>query len=170
MNQSNPLPEINVSPTLMSFLSENRIGIIHTQWNAHITTMMRDEAVKYLLNMGMQPENIIEFEVPGSFELPLAAKWMLNKWQSTGNNVVGVICFGCVIKGDTPHFEYVSQAVTQGCTQVALEFAKPVIFGVLTVNNEYQALVRANGQQANKGKEAAITLLKMLELRGKYLL
>ena len=95
--------------------------------------------------------------VPGSFELTLAAQWMAEK-----KDIDAVICLGCVIQGETRHFEFICQAVAQGITNVGLKFNKPVIFGVLTPDTKQQAIDRAGGKHGNKGDEAAITAIKML--------
>ena len=97
--------------------------------------------------------------VPGSFELPLGAKWMLEH-----SNVDAVICIGCVIQGETRHFDFISQAVADGIMKVGLDFSKPVIFSVLTCNTMEQAEERAGGKHGNKGVEGAVSCLKMLAL------
>jgi len=108
---------------------------------------------------GIQKENIITIRVPGSFELSLGAQKMAKK-----NNVDAVICLGCVIQGETRHFEFICQSVAQGLKDVALKYDKPVIFGVLTTDTYQQALDRAGGKFGNKGDEAAITAIKMLNI------
>jgi len=110
-----------------------------------------------LLNNGATRNNIIRKNVPGSFELTLAAQWM-----AMDDAIDAVICLGCVIQGETKHFDFICDAVAHGLTNVALKFNKPVIFGVLTPNNQKQALDRAGGKHGNKGDEAAITAIKML--------
>ncbi len=105
----------------------------------------------------MKEENIYSVAVPGSFELTAAAEIVLTRQP----NLNAVICLGCVIQGDTKHFDFICDAVAQGITNVGIKHSKPVIFGVLTTNNEQQALDRAGGQHGNKGDEAAITAIKM---------
>ena len=100
--------------------------------------------------------------VPGAYELPLAAQWLAEK-----DNVDAVICVGSVIRGETAHFDFVCQAVSQGVKDVGLKTGKPIIFGVLTDDNKQQALDRSGGVHGNKGTEAAITALKMVDLRKK---
>jgi 6,7-dimethyl-8-ribityllumazine synthase len=95
-------------------------------------------------------------QVPGSFELPLAARMLIES-----NPLDAVILIGCVIRGETPHFDFISQAVAHGCMQLGLDTGIPVIFGVLTTNNLDQALDRAGGKHGNKGTEAAVTAIKM---------
>ena len=103
-----------------------------------------------------QSIEIIEFAVPGAFEIPTAAQWLFE------NGCDAVINLGCVIKGDTPHFDYVCNAVTDGIAQLALKHSKPCIFGIITTNNEQQAFDRAGGSLGNKGAEAAEAALWML--------
>jgi 6,7-dimethyl-8-ribityllumazine synthase len=92
--------------------------------------------------------------------LPLAAQWMAET-----KSIDGVICLGCVIQGETPHFEYICNAVANGIMRVNLKFGKPIVFGVLTTLNKKQALERAGGKYGNKGEEAALTVVKMLEIQ-----
>lgn len=113
--------------------------------------------IETLLNHNVKRENIIKKSVPGSFELSLGAQWL-----AAEKNIDAIICLGCVIQGETRHFEFICQAVAQGITQVGLKFNKPVIFGVLTTNTHQQALDRAGGKHGNKGDEAAATAIKML--------
>ncbi|MFN5548203.1 MAG: 6,7-dimethyl-8-ribityllumazine synthase, partial [Bacteroidota bacterium] len=117
-------------------------------------------AYQALLALGAKKSNIIRKNVPGSFELPLAAQWMAERKDTDA-----VICLGCVIQGDTPHFDYVCQGVTYGIMKVNLKYGKPVAFGVVTTLNKKQALERAGGKLGNKGEEAALTVVKMLEIK-----
>lgn len=137
--------------------SNYRIAIVVAEWNSEITNALSSGAISRLIDEGVKSENIIVKSVPGAFELTLASQFMVQK-----SDIDAVIAIGCVIKGDTPHFEYICQGVTTGITEVNLKFNKPVIFGVLTTNNEQQALDRAGGKHGNKGDEAAVTALKML--------
>ena len=118
---------------------------------------MYEGALKTLLKHGLKEENIITKAVPGSFELTAAAEILLNRQ----NSIDAVICLGCVIQGDTKHFDFICDAVANGITNVCIKYSKPVIFGVLTTNTEEQALDRAGGKHGNKGDEAAITAIKM---------
>lgn len=138
-------------------LSKKTFAIVVAEWNEEITESLYDGALTSLKSHGVKPENIIRKNVPGSFELSLGALWMAEK-----KTVDAVICLGCVIKGDTPHFEYICQAVSYGITQAGLKTRKPVIFGVITTLNQQQALDRAGGKFGNKGEEAALTAIKML--------
>ena len=140
-------------------LEDVRIAIAVAEWNGHITSVLCDGAVSLLKSNGLKDEDIAVVSVPGAVELTFAA----SKLIETGN-FDAVIIIGCVIKGDTPHFDYVCQSVTQGMTSLNADCDIPVIFGVLTVNEEQQALDRAGGSLGNKGTEAAETALKMVAL------
>jgi 6,7-dimethyl-8-ribityllumazine synthase len=141
-------------------LSRKKFVLVVAEWNEDVTEALFDSAQQTLLALGVKPGNVIRRNVPGSFELPLAAKW-----AADDKSVDAVICLGCVIQGDTPHFDYICQAVAQGITIVNLSSGKPVTFGVLTTLNKKQALERAGGKLGNKGEEAALTAVKMLEAR-----
>lgn len=138
-------------------LAKKTFAIVVAEWNEEITEALYDGAASCLRLHGVQKENIIRKNVPGSFELSLGALWMAEE-----KKVDAVICLGCVIKGDTPHFDYICQAVSYGITQAGLKSGKPVIFGVITTLNQQQALDRAGGKFGNKGEEAALSAIKML--------
>jgi 6,7-dimethyl-8-ribityllumazine synthase len=140
-------------------LSNRKFAIIAAEWNEEITEALYNGAYSALISLGAKKDNIVRKNVPGSFELPLAAQVMAEK-----KNIDAVICLGCVIQGDTPHFDYICQAVAFGIMKVSLKTNKPVAFGVLTTLNKKQALERAGGVLGNKGEEAALTVVKMLEL------
>ena len=137
--------------------SSKKIAIVVAQWNEEITEALFESAAQSLVSSGVKKANIVRKTVPGSFELPLGALWMAER-----KDIHAVICLGCVIQGDTPHFDYICQAVSYGITEVGLKTKKPVIFGVLTTLNKAQAVERAGGKFGNKGEEAAITALQML--------
>ncbi|RLA58616.1 MAG: 6,7-dimethyl-8-ribityllumazine synthase [Epsilonproteobacteria bacterium] len=134
-----------------------KFGVVVSEWNSEVTDALYSGAVDTLLKHGVKREHIKRKSVPGSFELSLGAQWM-----AADPNIDAVICLGCVIHGETRHFEFICQAISQGITQVALKFDKPVIFGVLTTDTHQQALDRAGGKHGNKGDEAAATAIKML--------
>lgn len=138
-------------------LSRKKVGIVVASWNEDITESLYEGAVHALLSAGINKTNIIRKNVPGSFELPLGALWMAEQ-----KDIHAVICLGCVIQGDTPHFDYICQAVAYGITEVGLRTRKPAVFGVLTTLNKKQALERAGGKYGNKGEEAALTAIEML--------
>lgn len=136
-----------------------RIGIVVSQWNEEITAALLEGALNTLIKNGISRDNIIIKTVPGSFELPFGAKVVANQFSPDA-----VICLGCVIQGETKHFDYICQGVTHGITELNLDYRIPFIFGVLTTDNQQQALDRAGGKYGNKGDEAAITALKMVAL------
>ena len=136
------------------------IGVIAAEWNPQITDALLAGAVDTLRQHGVREENLLVRRVPGTFELSSAADMMIHRSQ-----VDAVICIGCVIQGETRHFEFICQAVAQGITNVALKHERPVIFSVLTCDTMEQALDRAGGCHGNKGVEGAVTALKMLAYR-----
>jgi 6,7-dimethyl-8-ribityllumazine synthase len=138
--------------------SKTKIAIVVADWNEAITDALYVGAKDCLLAHGVKKSNIIKKSVPGTFELTLGSLWMAEK-----KDVDAVIAIGCVIQGDTPHFDYICQAVSYGITEVNVKTKKPVVFGVLTVLTEGQALERAGGKLGNKGEEAALTALSMLK-------
>jgi 6,7-dimethyl-8-ribityllumazine synthase len=140
-------------------VSNKKFAIVVSEWNQEVTDALYEGAYKTLLVYGAKPEHILKAEVPGSFELSLGAQIFAQKPE-----IDAVICLGCVIQGETKHFDFICHAVAQGITQVSLKYNKPVIFGVLTPNNQEQALARAGGIHGNKGDEAAFTAIKMLGL------
>jgi len=119
-------------------------------------------AVKTLTEHKIRKQNIFIHHVPGSFELPLGAQYLIEY-----KNVDAVICLGCVIQGETRHFEFICQAVSQQIARLNLDYNIPVIFGVLTTNTHQQAKERSGGKHGNKGIEAAVAAIKMLLLRDK---
>ena len=131
-------------------------GIVVSEWNPEITEALYKGAVATLLKYGAKKKNILRSNVPGSFELTLGAQRMCKK------KVDAVICLGCVIQGETKHFDFICEAVANGITALNIKYNIPVIFGVLTTNNMSQAQARAGGKHGNKGVEAAVTALKML--------
>jgi 6,7-dimethyl-8-ribityllumazine synthase len=137
-----------------------RFGIVVSDWNIDVTGALLDGAVKTLKKYGASNENIVVKHVPGSFELTLGAQFLAEY-----DDLDAIICLGCVIQGETPHFTYICQSVTQGITQLNLDYNIPFIFGVLTTENHQQALDRAGGKHGNKGHEAAITAIKMAALQ-----
>ena len=131
-------------------------GIVVSDWNHEITWALLKEALITLRKHGVDDKRIVVSHVPGSFELPLGAQILADN-----SNADAVICLGCVIQGETPHFTYICQGVTQGIMQLNLDYNIPFIFGVLTTENRQQALDRAGGKHGNKGTEAALTAIKM---------
>ena len=139
---------------------ELSFGIVVADWNEHITHALYEGAVQTLLKHQVREENIHTVQVPGAFELPVAAAMLANQ-----HKVEAVICIGCVIKGETKHNEYINHAVATGLTNLSIARGKPFIYGVLTPNDEQQALDRAGGKYGNKGVEAAVTALRMVGVK-----
>ena len=140
-------------------VSDKRFAVLVAEWNADITERLFSGARQALLNRGVPEANIVRKNVPGSFELSLGAQKLAQREETDA-----VICLGCVIRGETKHFDFICDAVAYGLTEVSLKYDKPVIFGVLTTENEEQAYDRAGGKYGNKGEEAALAALKMLSL------
>ena len=136
-----------------------RFGIVVAEWNAAITNALYQGAYASLLEHGTLEQNIYTYAVPGSFELTLGADILLKN-----HKLDAVICLGCVIQGETRHFDFICNAVANGISNVAIKYSKPVIFGVLTTDNQQQAEDRAGGKHGNKGVEGAITAIKMAYL------
>lgn len=134
-------------------------GIIVADWNTDITGALLDGAYNTLIKFGAYPENIIVKHVPGTVEITSGAKMLAEYIECDA-----IICIGCVIKGDTPHFDYVCQSVTQGITQLNVDYDQCFIFGILTVNTHEQAAERAGGKLGNKGEEFACAAIKMANL------
>ena len=147
-------------PNIVPPAHEMRFGIVVSDWNKEITWSLLDGAVSTLKKHGVISDNILVKHVPGSFELPLAGQFIAEY-----DDVDGVICLGCVIQGETPHFTYVCQGVTQGIASLNLEYNIPFVFGVLTTSTMQQAIDRAGGRLGNKGDEAAITAIRMAALQ-----
>lgn len=145
-------------------LQQPRVAIVHTEWNEKIVAAQL-EGCERILN-GFGAIVIDKAVVPGSFEIPFACKRIWNHYELLDQMLQpeAIITFGAVIRGGTPHFEYVSDAVTSGIGQLNLTLPIPVIFGVLTLENEQQAWERLGGEHGHKGEEAAITALKMIYL------
>ncbi len=146
----------NTIPSAKNF----RFGIVVSEWNDHITEGLFNGALEALLDCGAMPENIMRWNVPGSFELVYGAKKMIET-----QNLNCVITIGSVIKGETQHFDFVCDGVTQGIKDLNVKFDIPIIFCVLTDNTEQQSIDRSGGIHGNKGTEAAIAAIKMAELK-----
>jgi len=147
-------------PALVPDAAKMRFGIVVSDWNIEITQALLDGAVNTLKKHGASDNNIVVKHVPGSFELTLGGQFLAEY-----DDLDAIICLGCVIQGETPHFTYICQSVSYGITQLNLEYNIPFIFGVLTTLNIEQALDRAGGKHGNKGDEAAVTAIKMAALQ-----
>lgn len=152
------MPEVTVSDTID--WKTVRIAIVAAKWNSFITDEMLKGAVDALKGKGIPDKQIYQLRCPGSFELPLACKYCLDDL-----NVHGVVAIGAVIRGGTPHFDYVCDAVTRGITDLNMTSGKPVAFGVLTTDTVDQAVERAGIRKGNKGAEAALSACEMIELQ-----
>lgn len=140
-----------------------RFGIVVAEWNQEITFALAQGAADTLKKHGATDENIIVKYVPGSFELPLGGQYFAEM-----ENVDAIILLGCVIQGETRHFDFICQGVTQGTVDLNLKYNKPFVFGVLTTEDQQQALDRAGGKHGNKGDEAAVTAIKMVALKSSF--
>jgi 6,7-dimethyl-8-ribityllumazine synthase len=140
-----------------------RFGIVYSEWNHTVTDALKSGALSTLLQHGAKQTEIITKSVPGSFELCLGAQYLAEY-----TDVDAILCLGCVIQGETRHFDFICDAVAHGITEVNLKYNMPVIFGVLTPDNMEQAMDRAGGKHGNKGSEAAITAIKMLALKNSF--
>jgi 6,7-dimethyl-8-ribityllumazine synthase len=140
--------------------SDYSFGIVVADWNPLITHALYEGAYNTLIKHGTKPEKIATAQVPGTFELPVGAKMLAQQHQPDA-----LICLGCVIKGETSHNEYINNAVAQGLMTLSIASGKPFIFGVLTPNDQQQALDRAGGIHGNKGVEAAATAIRMVALK-----
>lgn len=140
-------------------IKDATIGIVVSRWNSMITEAMLEGGLSTLEANGVDRESITVVHCPGSYEIPLTAQWLLQT-----EHYDGIIALGVVIRGGTPHFEYVCDAVNRGVLDLNLRFSTPVAFGVLTTDDVQQALDRV-GDKGNKGSEAALALLEMIAVR-----
>lgn len=144
--------------------SDDVVAIVASKWNAEVTDALTEGAKQTLLAAGVSQKNVLVYRVPGSYELPSAAQFVIE-----GNpGLDAVICLGCVVQGETKHFDFINQAVAQGVKDVSLKYNLPVIFGVLTPDTMQQALDRAGGRLGNKGEEAAVAALEMIDLQRSF--
>lgn len=146
-------------PEKVPSASEMSFGIAVSEWNKEITNALFQGAYNTLLKHGAKEENIVVITVPGSFELVHTAVVLGDNYS-----LDAIICIGCIIRGETPHFNYICQGVTQGIANLNATGQGPVIFGVLTTNNLQEAKDRAGGKYGNKGDEAAITAIHMVQV------
>lgn len=149
MSTSSPIAPLPSHPDI-------KVAIVKALWNGHITSRLTDSALATFKAQGIDSANIDVFEVPGAVELTFAASQLIETSMYDA-----VIVFGCVVRGGTPHFDYVCQSVTQGITGLNADCDTPVIFGVLTVDTEQDALDRCGGKMGDKGAEAAEAAIRM---------
>lgn len=155
MSNKQGIQEVSTS----TVVEDATVGIVVSRWNSMITEAMLEGAISTLVANGVKKNSITIVRCPGSYEIPLTAQWLLET-----KRYEGVIALGVVIRGGTPHFDYVCDAVNQGVLDLNLRFSTPVAFGVLTTDDVQQALDRV-GDKGNKGSEAALALLEMITLR-----
>lgn len=139
---------------------KKRIAIVASRFNNEITDRLLKGCLSELLKSGVKKENISVAWVPGAFEIPIVAQELILRKKCDG-----VIALGAVIRGETPHFDYVCDGLVQGIMKLQLKFRKPVAFGVLTTNTDKQAMERSGGKQGNKGRECAQVVLQILNLK-----
>lgn len=150
-------------PMLQGAGKGRRFFVVVSRFNQPVTDSLAEAARACLIQHGAASEAVRMVQVPGAWELPQAAKWILESGQADG-----VIALGCVIRGETPHFEFVSMAATVGLEALAREHGVPLAFGLLTTDNGEQALARAGGGKGNKGEEAALAVLEMCNLAEEF--
>lgn len=155
MSNKQGIQEVSTS----TVVEDATVGIVVSRWNSMITEAMLEGAISTLVANGVKKDSITIVRCPGSYEIPLTAQWLLET-----KRYEGVIALGVVIRGGTPHFDYVCDAVNQGVLELNLRFSTPVAFGVLTTDDVQQALDRV-GDKGNKGSEAALALLEMITVR-----
>lgn len=151
------MPEIKLDNN--ASLEGKKVAIVAAKWNSFVTDEMLDGAVAALKAKGIKEENLYTMRCPGSFELPLSCKFCIDNLA-----IDAVVAIGAVIRGGTPHFDYVCDAVTRGITDLNMESGIPVAFGVLTTDTVEQATERASLDKGNKGAEAALSALEMIRL------
>ncbi|QOV87836.1 6,7-dimethyl-8-ribityllumazine synthase [Humisphaera borealis] len=144
-------------PITASLPSDVRVAVVAARFNAHITDELLGGCVSRLQELGLDKERIEVYRVPGAFELPVTAKAL-----ASTHRVAAVVCIGAVVRGDTPHFDYVAGETARGCQQVAINEGIPVIFGVLTTNTEQQAFDRTGGSHGHAGRFAAEAAVEMI--------
>jgi 6,7-dimethyl-8-ribityllumazine synthase len=156
----------NLSEYVLSSVPDGndmKFGIVVSEWNYDVTGALMRGAVDTLKKHGVHDEDILVKHVPGSFELTLGGQFFAEY-----TDVDAIILLGCVIQGETRHFDFICQGVTKGATDLNIKYNLPVIFGLLTTENQQQALDRAGGKLGNKGDEAAVTALKMIALQNNF--
>lgn len=155
---SSAIQPLGLNPIEGEFdISNKKFGIVVAEWHTEVTEALFKGAFSTLLENGASIENIIRINVPGSFELSFGAQQLAKH-----SSIDAVLCIGCLIEGETKHFDHIANAVSNGITNVSLKYDKAVIFGLLTTANLDQAWDRAGGKYGNKGSEAAITAIKLL--------
>ncbi len=155
--------KVNLSdydPSHVPMIKDCKVAIVVSEWNTDVTFALKHGAIETLIKHGIKKEDIMIRYAPGSYELPIVAEMIYR----THDEIEAIICLGCVIQGETRHFDFICDATANGIMNVAINYSSPVIFGVLTTNDMQQALDRAGGKHGNKGVEAAVACLKMIAL------
>jgi 6,7-dimethyl-8-ribityllumazine synthase len=140
------------------------IAVVLSRFNAFLSDRLLEGALDALRKMGADDGNLAVYKVPGSFEVPVVVKKIVSRKDNKGKPVDGVICLGALIRGDTPHFDYISAEVTKGLAQISLDTGIPVAYGILTVDTIEQGIERAGTKAGNKGHDAALALVETLTL------
>ncbi|MFY0673477.1 MAG: 6,7-dimethyl-8-ribityllumazine synthase [Bacteroidia bacterium] len=151
------------NPSRKSFhpkVKQGQFGIVVAEWNSEITHTLKDGAFETLIGLGVPKENIKTFEVSGAFELPLGLNYLIEK-----GGFDALIGIGCLVKGETPHFHYISEVVSHRLSEMSVQHNLPIGFGLLTVNTYQQALDRAGGKYGNKGQECAEAVANLLSFK-----
>ncbi|MBK7231397.1 MAG: 6,7-dimethyl-8-ribityllumazine synthase [Saprospiraceae bacterium] len=138
------------------------IAIVYSSWHHLIVDNLLNSCIETLVSNGIDINNLSFFQVPGSFEIPLTSQWLLESPK-----IDGVVCLGCIIKGETQHDEFIAHAINHAIMDLNLKFGKPVINGVLTTLNIKQAKARSGGKLGNKGSDCAHAMMQMLETKHK---
>lgn len=139
--------------------TNHKIGIVSSRFNRPVTEKLEQGALNKLLELGYDQDNIKCLSVPGAVEIPLAVKWLYEQGYDA------VVTVGAVIRGETAHFDYVCNSVERGCSELCLEYSRPLGFGVITTENAEQAFDRCGGKKGNKGAEAAEVVVELLNLK-----
>lgn len=153
----------NKNDNILPNAENMKFGVVVAEWNSKITDALLDGAVDFLKKCNVKEENIIVKYVPGCIELTIGSKYM-----AEFTDVDSVICIGCVIQGETKHFDYVCLSVVKGITELNIRYNVPFIFCVLTTANYQQAIERSGGKHGNKGTECALTAVKMVEFKRSF--
>jgi 6,7-dimethyl-8-ribityllumazine synthase len=154
---------LNLTSKNIPDASDFRFGIVTAGWHEEITSALENAARETLLLHGVKTENIIRIQVPGSFELAAGARMLFDS-----EKLHAIICLGCLIKGETPHFEFISHSVANSLSVLSAQLSFPFIFGVLTTLTREQAVERAGGVHGNKGAEAALAAIQMAALKNSF--
>jgi 6,7-dimethyl-8-ribityllumazine synthase len=152
------MPEIKIIHGKNEF-KDTTVGIVASRFNGRIVDRLLSACIDKLISSGLSEKNIIIVHVPGAFEIPLAAQQLILKHECEA-----IITLGAIIRGETPHFEYIARECSHGIASLSLKYKVPVIFGVLTADNAEQAMLRSGSEESNKGAESAQSAIQMISL------